>query len=479
MYLDFIIDFAKEGSWITIECGETTYSGTIVKISPNLIAIRTGNAIIVKKDSDITAPPIVDPYKELSIKRTVREIERDRNFSADDSKQMQDMANEHFYSLDKRFPMNTILCELQFLNKHDVTYTHIISQIQALVKEEYGLDMQIDADGRIVLPNKDIQYVEKVIKNNFESIVTLKKDCTVQIVVSTKRRIDINKEEIKKILDDNNLFMADFKLLPNEIHVKVNSFVPRDMFIGLGFRYIMQLSRYCSPTRRDNLLPIEGLTIKSMGDEGYAYVVQNKKNISLQKNNAIIKEINETLNESDFKRAKTLHVFRYFDEANDDQLHDFKTNVETMPGIKFNFRTSTLSINVSSKGEYRRIFEDIKSRFPELQFTNKPYLPSYSILPKAGVLQYRIDAERTMRKLIKEQGIPESYCIFDHSKKYEKIWITYKYSTNNNHNDKELFFRAIRQIASQYQSSINMKIKNEDGITLCEFKIDEQLDTSK
>ena len=59
MYLDFIIDFVREGDYISIECGESKYSGSIVKITPDLIAIRTGQTIIVKKDSEITNPPII------------------------------------------------------------------------------------------------------------------------------------------------------------------------------------------------------------------------------------------------------------------------------------------------------------------------------------------------------------------------------------------------------------------------------------
>lgn len=70
MYLDFIIDFTHEGDFITIECNDNKYSGTIVKITPDLIAIRTGQSIIVKKESEITAPPIIGSSEGLSIGRT-------------------------------------------------------------------------------------------------------------------------------------------------------------------------------------------------------------------------------------------------------------------------------------------------------------------------------------------------------------------------------------------------------------------------
>lgn len=59
MYLDFIIDFVREGDYISIECGESKFTGPIVKITPDLIAIRTGQKIILKKDSEITSPPTI------------------------------------------------------------------------------------------------------------------------------------------------------------------------------------------------------------------------------------------------------------------------------------------------------------------------------------------------------------------------------------------------------------------------------------
>lgn len=66
MYLDFIIDFAHVGDSITIECGDKTFSGSIVKITPDLIAIKTGKAIIIKKDSEITKSPILGALDDVT-----------------------------------------------------------------------------------------------------------------------------------------------------------------------------------------------------------------------------------------------------------------------------------------------------------------------------------------------------------------------------------------------------------------------------
>lgn len=55
MYLDFIIDILHQGDSITIHCDNDVYTGVILKMTKDMIAIRlsTGN-IIIKRDEEIT-----------------------------------------------------------------------------------------------------------------------------------------------------------------------------------------------------------------------------------------------------------------------------------------------------------------------------------------------------------------------------------------------------------------------------------------
>lgn len=54
MYLDFVKDIFNVNDSICVECGEKKYLGTLVKISSELIAIKTSTGITIIKDSDIT-----------------------------------------------------------------------------------------------------------------------------------------------------------------------------------------------------------------------------------------------------------------------------------------------------------------------------------------------------------------------------------------------------------------------------------------
>lgn len=55
MYLEFINDIAKVGSNVIITTNSGTIEGVIVKLSNDLVAVKTkGGSIVVKKDNDIT-----------------------------------------------------------------------------------------------------------------------------------------------------------------------------------------------------------------------------------------------------------------------------------------------------------------------------------------------------------------------------------------------------------------------------------------
>ena len=55
MYLDFISDIACIGDSIRITCHDDIIEGTIVKIAPNLIAVKQADgSLVIKKDDEIT-----------------------------------------------------------------------------------------------------------------------------------------------------------------------------------------------------------------------------------------------------------------------------------------------------------------------------------------------------------------------------------------------------------------------------------------
>lgn len=54
MYLEFIKDIFRPNDYICVECGNDKTEGRIIKISSDLIAIKTSAGVVIKKDADIT-----------------------------------------------------------------------------------------------------------------------------------------------------------------------------------------------------------------------------------------------------------------------------------------------------------------------------------------------------------------------------------------------------------------------------------------
>lgn len=64
MYLEFIKDIFNPNDYICVECGDEKIEGYLVKISSELIAIKTSRGIVIKKDADITNIYSIEEEKE-------------------------------------------------------------------------------------------------------------------------------------------------------------------------------------------------------------------------------------------------------------------------------------------------------------------------------------------------------------------------------------------------------------------------------
>lgn len=64
MYLEFIKDIFQPNDYICVECGNDKTEGHIIKISSDLIAIKTSAGVVIKKDADITNVYSIDRIGE-------------------------------------------------------------------------------------------------------------------------------------------------------------------------------------------------------------------------------------------------------------------------------------------------------------------------------------------------------------------------------------------------------------------------------
>ena len=76
MYLDFIIDIAKVGDNISVICKEEVIEGTIVKISPSMLAVKKSDGSLILKKDDEIEDVILKPVKN-DVNVAINKIEQD------------------------------------------------------------------------------------------------------------------------------------------------------------------------------------------------------------------------------------------------------------------------------------------------------------------------------------------------------------------------------------------------------------------
>lgn len=86
MYLDFITDIAKIGDTIRITCQDEIIEGAIVKIAPNLIAVRLNDGtLVIKKDDEITDLALNPSNIGNNHKRNIEEANKASNSQTSDN----------------------------------------------------------------------------------------------------------------------------------------------------------------------------------------------------------------------------------------------------------------------------------------------------------------------------------------------------------------------------------------------------------
>lgn len=104
MYLEFIKDIFQPNDYICVECGNDKTEGHIIKISSDLIAIKTSAGVVIKKDADITNVYSIDKTGEdTHSSASEKELPVDANAISQESptEEMQDLPSpEQDNSLD-------------------------------------------------------------------------------------------------------------------------------------------------------------------------------------------------------------------------------------------------------------------------------------------------------------------------------------------------------------------------------------------
>ncbi len=197
MYLDFISDIAKTDDYICVTCNNEVFEGTIVKITPAMIAIKLNNgALVVKRDEEIDG---------LSVGKTDMKGNGSKighNIMITDQSEA---TNSSFEGQNENYIKNTI--EAPYTDKA----TTMESVTHDSTSNKRSNENGVGEGGKVhVLEKIDLNAIDQRLQHDKKNNSTLQS--------KQKKKIT---EEKKTIKENLNKIPRDYKLLEKELNALI------------------------------------------------------------------------------------------------------------------------------------------------------------------------------------------------------------------------------------------------------------------
>lgn len=229
MYLEFVKDIFCINDNICVECSKVQYRGTLLKISSDLIALRTVNGIVVIKDIDITNIYSVEPnsgyIKNADINKDKKfDLHNDSSIDANASEKssnstMNDTVVDDLTKSSDRDSITNELNENFKIEERSLKKNEIDVSRASVNKEEYNNDnvFEIQKPSVKVVGFIDLSKINDSQKKNGESPVSSKKNI---------KRISVEQNS-EKLSSEHNKINSNLMDAGNSAHMEryINSMI--------------------------------------------------------------------------------------------------------------------------------------------------------------------------------------------------------------------------------------------------------------
>lgn len=395
------------------------------------------------------------------------EFSGERDMSKGEYEKLVDMADQYFYELTPESPIRSIVCLLKFKYNTENIKDTIYPEIANTLLNEYQLEVSIEDNGRVQIPEKYARHVEKVISDKYAAFITLYKDNSVRHIVKANVKTTsrfFNADDYRAVLDARNvtakskIYFSDGKLM----HIKIGAGLPNDLFTQHGFQLVKKTFTFFSYNTQASI-PIDGLYIE---DGTYCLDSIDKQNSISQ----YLKLIHDTLHDDSFARGQTHYVYEFMDDETKEILRDFKTDVEQPNLVSFSLQTSILTITAEDATKHRTILEEIRNKCPDVIVEDADYSPQYYIHLKGEAKTFREETINSIRNALRLKYY--DHIKYDSYRNFETTAVTYTFDEDG---ERKQFIENLETICSPYKDSLEIQIENELGTTLYEFKKNDRL----
>lgn len=397
------------------------------------------------------------------------EFKNYRELSQEELVQLKELGEELFYELSDTSPIHYLSGELQFNYTDSESKEEIYRQIKSKLEIDYQLEAEISKEGYIDLKESDIPHLQKILSNNYSSLISLQRDNLVELNVDFASSSDLLPltKELKSILDSEGLTRSTVSVSAEgtNIIIEVPSFIHPRKFHDKNLEFVESVSRL-SANRRIQFKPIKGLEIV-----GEYYQLKNASKEDVENAFSSLQSVFPGVK---FFRKPTLYIFKLSSRVDPEILRNFKTATDEPEKSEFVFATSTLKVSAVNAKDYDQQIERIKGAFPTANIQTKPYKPSYQLTFRSDLESYRLSFINKYQNEIRSKvnGKVE----FDSLKNNSRLLFSYQFNSDE---DRDLFKQAVIETCSPNKDIVTLSFENSLGRTIYELYKNETLEIEK
>lgn len=387
-----------------------------------------------------------------------------RELSQEELNKQIELSNEYFYDLSLNSPMHYLSGELEFKFVDDISKEEILNDLKKDILNEYQIDLKINNDGLTNLSEEDFPHLQKIVKDNYDFLIDVKKDSTMVLNVGFENINDFNfiQSAVEDRLKKKGLNRVKiFFEAPKYLIVELSSHVPCDIFSDLDLVLDKTISRF-GTTRRRSLIEIDGLEIKDN-----VYQIINTQNWKCQQ---LLDEIKQVNSDSTFKWLPTLYYFKVNPKKDIERLKNFKTDADLLGKTSFEITTLRLIVSAEDQEDYLKQLDRIKTLYPKVSIEKKSFKPSFYVKFKTDIESQRLDTISKIQNTIRKSKL--SKIEYDILKNHTRVLFRYYFS---NEEDRENFKTIFTEACVPYLNVLKYSFENNLGRTIYEFIKNEKL----
>ncbi len=387
-----------------------------------------------------------------------------RELSEEEKEDINSIAAEYFYELDKNSPTYSIEGDITFRYTDANSRETIFSELREKLSFEYGLNININENGYLEILEKNIPYIQKIVKENFNNLIKVVRDNNIKlkVVLEEKKITSEMEEKINNKLRENNLEKATLYKKGQQLAIVVSAPITPDFLSEYGFYQKSKVFVFGTFEKKTSLVEIQGIDLTNRGYE--------LPNLSPKEIKLVQKKIQEANPSVTIRQLPTWYIFEFLDKQDEDKLREFKLKTDVSQKSNFDYHTAILTLTVENETQYKEQLQRITKLFPNAIIEKKVYSPSFFIQFKTELEEQRQEIINRIQNEIRKQIGKVAYDPYEH---YKKVYFSYSFTTEE---ERDYFKQEIGKNCLPYEDILTYTFENQFGTTTYEFVKNEILE---